>query len=57
MFVVAGGGPTPEYVKALYRDLPLTTKRLHEVEGSVYWMLSHPGDAAAVICKWFDDTV
>ena len=56
MFVVADGGPTPAYVKKLFGELP-TKKRLHEVEGSVYWMLSHPSEAADVVSGWFDQTL
>ena len=57
MFVVADGGPTPAYIKTLFSNLPLAKKRLHEVEGSVYWMLSHPSDAADLAAGWFDETV
>lgn len=28
-----------------------------EVDGSVFWMVSHPTEAAAAICGWFDETV
>ena len=57
MFVVATGGPTPAYVRALYDRLPPLKKRLVEVRGSVYWMLSHPVEAANAICGWFDETL
>jgi hypothetical protein len=56
MFVLGRGGPTPSYVKALYDRLPLIKKKLVEVDGSVYWMLSHPVEAAGVVCHWFDGT-
>ncbi|MDD7966139.1 hypothetical protein [Actinomycetospora lemnae] len=54
MFVIASQGPTPGYVADLYDRLPLTRKRILRVEGSVYWMLSHPREAAALIGDWFD---
>ena len=66
MFVVADGGPTPAYVRQLYSELPLAQlygelplamKRLHEVQGSVYWMLSHPNEAADVLAEWFNQTM
>jgi hypothetical protein len=57
MFFVADSGPTPTYVKTLYRELPPAKKCLYEVQGSVYWMLSHPSEAADVVCEWFDQTV
>ena len=37
--------------------LPPVKKRLVEVDGSVFWMCSHPKAAAKVICEWFDETV
>lgn len=61
MFLVAlrgfGGRSFVEYVEDLYQRLPNVKKRLVEVDGSVYWMLSHPKEAADVICKWFDETL
>jgi hypothetical protein len=57
MFVLARGGPTPAYIKALYDRLPPIKKRLTEVHGSVYWMLSHPVEAADAVCGWFDETL
>jgi len=32
-------------------------KRLVEVDGSVYWMLSYAKEAAGVIGDWFDETL
>jgi hypothetical protein len=57
MFVLACGGPTPAYIKALYDRLPPIKKRLTEVHGSIYWMLSHPVEAADAVCCWFDETL
>jgi urate oxidase len=61
MFLVAlrgvGGNAFVEYLKDLYHRLPNVKKRFVEVDGSVYWMLSHPKDAANVICEWFDETL
>jgi hypothetical protein len=57
MFVVASLGPTPGYINALYGRLPQIKKRLTTVDGSVYWMLSHPVEAADTVCGWFDETL
>ncbi|HEY4673839.1 MAG TPA: hypothetical protein VIH03_06705 [Nitrososphaerales archaeon] len=61
MFMVAkrgfGGRPYVDYLKDLYERLPSIKKKMVEVDGSVYWMLSHPKDAAKVICGWFDETL
>ncbi len=59
MFLVTlrgfGGKAFVEYLKDLYSRLPPIKKKQVEVDGSVYWMLSHPKDAAQVIGKWFDE--
>ncbi len=58
MFLVPTRGWTdPSYAKNLYDRLPPIKKRMVEVDGSVFWMLSHPEEAASVICKWFDETL
>ncbi len=61
MFMVAkrgvGGSSYVEYLEDLYDRLPPIKKRMIEVDGSVYWMLSHPREAAKVICEWFDETL
>lgn len=58
MFLVPTRGWTdPSYVKDLYDRLPPVRKKLVEVDGSVYWMLSHPKDAANIVCEWFDQTL
>jgi len=60
MFLVAlrgFAGNEFEYVKDLYLRLPNVKKQLVEVDGSVYWMLSHPREAASVIGEWFDETL
>jgi hypothetical protein len=53
MSVVASEGPTREYIINLYERLPPGPKELIRVNGSVYWMLSHPLPAAALIADWF----
>ncbi len=53
MFLLGLKGPTPSYIKDLYSRLPAIPKRLVEIDGSVYWMLSHPKEAAKIICEWF----
>jgi hypothetical protein len=57
MFVVARQDPTPAYVVDLYHRLPAAPKRLVEIDGSVYWMLSHPQQAATLIGDWFAATL
>jgi pimeloyl-ACP methyl ester carboxylesterase len=58
MFLVPSRGWTdPSYLTDLYRRLPPIKKRLVEVNGGVFWMCSHPKEAATIICDWFDETV
>ena len=58
MFLVpVRGWSDPSYVRDLYSRLPPIKKRFVEVDGSVFWMNSHPKEAARVICEWFDETV
>ena len=45
------------YVKSLYDRLPPIKKKLAEIDGSHYWMSSHPRDAASLICDWFQETL
>lgn len=57
MFLLARDGPTPAYVRRLYERLPVSRKKLLEVDGSVYWMLSHPVEAADAISRWLEETL
>jgi pimeloyl-ACP methyl ester carboxylesterase len=58
MFLIpVRGWSDPFYVGDLYSRLPTIKKRFVEVDGSVFWMNSHPKEAARVICEWFDETV
>lgn len=61
MFMVAargfGGNAYADYLKDLYDRLPQIKKKMIEIDGSVYWMLSHPKKAAEIICEWFDKTL
>jgi pimeloyl-ACP methyl ester carboxylesterase len=58
MFLVpVRGWSDPAYLHDLYNRLPPIKKCLVEVDGSVYWMLSHPKQAAAAICEWFNETL
>jgi hypothetical protein len=57
MFVVPARGFFPSYFVDLFSRLPSIEKRLGEVDGGVFWMLSHPGDAAKLVCDWFDRTL
>ena len=61
LFMVAkrgfGGAKYESYLKELFDRLPVSSKKITEIDGSVYWMLSHPKDAALVICEWFNQTI
>jgi len=61
MFMVStrgfGGNAYVDYLRDLYSRLPPIRKKTIEVNGSVYWMLSHPKEAAKIICEWFDETL
>lgn len=58
MFLVPTRGFTgPTYFRNLYKRLPPIKKKIIEVDGSVFWMVSHPKQAANIICEWFDETV
>ncbi|HEY0355979.1 MAG TPA: hypothetical protein VGC29_07240 [Flavisolibacter sp.] len=52
MFIVTTRGFMPAYFKELFRRLPMMTKRLVEIDGGVFWMVSNPNDAAKLICDW-----
>lgn len=56
MFIVPNRGFAPAYARDLFGRLPAIRKKLVEVDGSVFWMVSHPRLAADTICSWFDDT-
>ncbi|PJZ70878.1 hypothetical protein CH373_06330 [Leptospira perolatii] len=57
MFLLDLKGPTPSYIRNLYNRLPLTKKKLVEINGSVYWMLSHPKEESEIISNWFTETL
>jgi hypothetical protein len=57
MFVVASQGPTPGYIADLYERLPAIDKKLARVDGSVYWMISHPQQAASLVGDWFSGSL
>jgi hypothetical protein len=57
VFIVASQGPTPNYIADLYERLPDIPHRLVRVDGSVYWMLSHPREAAALVSAWIAATL
>jgi hypothetical protein len=58
MFLLPVRGFTPDYERDLFSRLPQATrKRLVEVDGGVFWMVSHPGQAARVIADWFAETL
>jgi len=45
------------YVRNLYDRLPSIKKKIIEVDGGHWWMLSHTKEAANLICDWFDETL
>lgn len=57
VFLVPVRGFFPSYFKDLYDRLPRIKKRLVEIDGGVFWMLSHPHQAAKIICDWFDESL
>lgn len=57
LVVARRGFASPAYFRDLYSRLPAIRKGLVEVDGGVFWMLSHPREAAALACGWFDETV
>lgn len=58
MFLVPTRGWTdPTYARDLYKRLPEVKKKFVEVDGSVFWMVSHPKEAAEIICDWFKETL
>jgi pimeloyl-ACP methyl ester carboxylesterase len=58
MFLVPTRGITPAYERDLFSRLPAPLhKQLLEVDGSVFWMVSHPVEAARVISNWFTETL
>jgi hypothetical protein len=57
MMIVPARGFFPAYQKDLFHRLPTIHKKLIEVDGGVFWMVSHPAEAAEIICNWFDETI
>jgi len=57
MFLVPLRGFFPSYEKDLFNWLPAVRKKIIEVDGGVFWMLSHPKEAAKIISEWFDETL
>lgn len=57
MFLVPERGLAPAYVKNLFARLPAIKKKLVSVDGGVFWMCSHPREAARVISSWFDESL
>lgn len=57
MFLVPERGLAPAYVKNLFARLPAIKKKLVCVDGGVFWMCSHPREAARVISSWFDESL
>jgi len=53
MFLIARRGPTPGYIADLFQRLPVTEKSSVDIDGGVFWMLSHPDSAAKIACEWF----
>lgn len=57
LVVARRGFASPAYFRDRYDRLPAIRKALVEGDGGVFWMLSHPREAAALACGWFDETV
>jgi alpha-beta hydrolase superfamily lysophospholipase len=57
MFIVANRGITPAYIRGLFERLPVAQKQLLEVDGSVFWMVSHAEQAAGALGDWFAKTL
>lgn len=57
IFIIASRGFIPDYFRGLYNRLPPIKKRLVEVDGGVYWMLSNPEKATKIIVEWFNETL
>lgn len=53
LFLIARRGPTPEYIRHFFARLPAIPKKAVDIDGGVYWMLSHPREAADILCDWF----
>lgn len=57
MFLVPLRGIVPWYFRDLFERLPPIKKKIAEVDGSAFWMVSHPRESANLICDWFDETL
>ena len=57
MFIVPSRGFAPDYARHLFARLPAIDKELVEVDGSVFWMVSHSAAAAELICGRFRRTL
>ena len=61
LFTVAergfGGQAFVEYLEDLFARLPVPKKELVKVDGSVFWMVSHPQEAAQLVGNWFKRTL
>lgn len=61
LFTVArrgfGGQLFVDYLENLFARLPMAKKELIKVDGSVFWMVSHPQEAAALVGGWFKRTL
>lgn len=52
MFILTRRGLMPGYFRQLFNQLNTQKKTLREIDGGVFWMVSNPGEAAAVIADW-----
>ena len=57
MFIVPIRGIVSAYTKNLFARLPPIDKKLVELDGGALWTASHPGEAARIVCDWFDATL
>jgi hypothetical protein len=54
MFILTKRGLIPAYFKNLFMQLGTKTKKLEEIDGGVFWMLSNPQEAGNTICNWIN---
>ena len=55
MFIVTKRGLIPNYFKSLFFRLPTTSKKLEEINGGVFWMVSNPIEASNLIVRWINE--
>ena len=54
MFMLTRRGLIPSYFKNLFLQLQVKQKRLEEIDGGVFWMISNPIAAARIMANWIN---